>query len=71
VLALCVLGVCQVSGQLTRCLVSCMPCRYACQIYEYAKQQLPGLEQQIAAGDFAPLKVSAVITVSCSSTYLL
>lgn len=32
-------------------------CRYACQIFEYAKQQLPGLEKQIAAGEFKPLKV--------------
>lgn len=32
--------------------------RYACQIFEHAKQQLPGLEKQIAAGDFKPLKVS-------------
>jgi hypothetical protein len=32
-------------------------CRYACQIFEHAKQQLPGLEKQIAAGEFQPLKV--------------
>lgn len=30
---------------------------YACQIFEHAKQQLPGLDKQIAAGDFKPLKV--------------
>jgi carboxypeptidase Taq len=29
---------------------------YACQIFEHAKQQLPGLEKQIAAGEFKPLK---------------
>eukprot|EP00775_Hariotina_reticulata_P006119 gene6119-6358_t len=29
---------------------------YACQIYDYAKQQLPGLEEQIATGQFKPLK---------------
>eukprot|EP00882_Tetradesmus_deserticola_P026534 GHRQ01029285.1.p4 GENE.GHRQ01029285.1~~GHRQ01029285.1.p4 ORF type:complete len:106 (-),score=33.13 GHRQ01029285.1:248-565(-) len=30
---------------------------YACQIYAHAKQQLPDLEQQAAAGNFKPLKV--------------
>jgi hypothetical protein len=30
---------------------------YACQIYEHAKQQLPDLEQQVAAGNFKPLRV--------------
>lgn len=30
---------------------------YACQIYEHAKQQLPELEQQVAAGNFTPLRV--------------
>eukprot|EP00879_Flechtneria_rotunda_P004762 GHRR01005032.1.p1 GENE.GHRR01005032.1~~GHRR01005032.1.p1 ORF type:complete len:544 (+),score=181.25 GHRR01005032.1:157-1788(+) len=29
---------------------------YACQIYELAKQQLPELEQQVARGNFKPLK---------------
>lgn len=29
---------------------------YACQIYEHAKQQLPELEQQVAAGNFTPLR---------------
>eukprot|EP00878_Enallax_costatus_P001574 GHUV01001725.1.p1 GENE.GHUV01001725.1~~GHUV01001725.1.p1 ORF type:complete len:544 (+),score=156.71 GHUV01001725.1:74-1705(+) len=29
---------------------------YACQIYEYAKQQLPELEQQIQQGNFKPLR---------------
>ncbi|KAF8071085.1 thermostable carboxypeptidase 1 [Scenedesmus sp. PABB004] len=29
---------------------------YACQIFETAKQHLPGLEDQIAAGDFKPLR---------------
>jgi len=31
---------------------------YACQIYDYAKQQLPGVEEQIANGEFKPLRVS-------------
>jgi hypothetical protein len=30
---------------------------YACQIYAHAKQQLPDLEQQVAAGNFKPLQV--------------
>ncbi len=29
---------------------------YACQIYKHVGTQLPDLEQQIAAGNFAPLK---------------
>lgn len=29
---------------------------YACQIYFHAKKCVPGLEERIAAGDFAPLK---------------
>ncbi len=31
---------------------------YACQIYEHAKQQLPDMEQQVAAGNFTPVRVS-------------
>lgn len=34
---------------------------YACQIYDHAKQQLPGLEEQVAAGNFKPLRVSCLV----------
>jgi Zn-dependent M32 family carboxypeptidase len=37
---------------------------YACQIYEFAKQQLPELEQQVAAGNFKPLRVSRLALLS-------
>lgn len=33
---------------------------YACQLYQHAASQIPDLEQQVAAGNFKPLKVRGV-----------
>jgi hypothetical protein len=58
---------CRRSGMAAFSTAGCRtrPHRYACQIYQHAQAQLPQLEEQIAAGDFKPLKVCVSCVCVC------